>query len=458
MAYFPHAYQKVLIATNGFYKAGTVQDSATKLTEKGSIDLTAGVVGVFDAKSNKSILPAAAGLPTKLNSGMVYLAQGSFHTVDKIGPFHGGYKESIKTKGINPKYVSRFYKVNPDSAQNQIIKLGCDSAVTFYCNQTYRLRLDIKGSPALRFLTHNVYKTLDGYTGCCTGTSTTELVDPTVVFLTWKDQIAADPILSQFVSPKVWSSAASTTGTWSNAGTTITVASATGIAVGQKVTGTGLAEHTYVTAVSGTTITINKAATAAGSTAAVVFWKEVLTSTYVPVTVQGNIPNVRTHIDLAGAYQDTQFGDCSFHPMDHVELAPVLIYPSVVDSEGNPCTMQAFCVTETQAPKVTNGLGETILRDLILHKRYLQEPWQQDPRMREVLNDTSLSEISRTSLYTSYYILHNVPRNSNPSGTLDADQYLIRIVVASADADFEALFNKILELGNGNTTVALETV
>jgi hypothetical protein len=41
---------------------------------------------------------------------------------------------------------------------------------------------------------------------------------------------------------------------------------------------------------------------------------------------------------------------------------------------------------------------------------------------------------------------------------LDADQYLIRVVAASADADFEALFNKVLELGNGNTTVALETV
>ena len=38
MAYFPHAYQKVLIATNGFYKGGTVADSATKLTEKSTLD------------------------------------------------------------------------------------------------------------------------------------------------------------------------------------------------------------------------------------------------------------------------------------------------------------------------------------------------------------------------------------------------------------------------------------
>jgi len=59
-------------------------------------------------------------------------------------------------------------------------------------------------------------------------------------------------------------------------------------------------------------------------------------------------------------------------------------------------------------------------------------------------------------LYTSYYILHNVPRNSNSSGMLDADQYLIRIVVSAADVNFETWFNAFLS--TANTTVALETV
>jgi hypothetical protein len=432
MSYFPHAFQKVLIGTSGFLTTAG-QASST---------LTAGQIGIFDAKANTSYAPAttpSAYIP------QVYLAQGSFHTVDKIGPFHGGYKESIKTKGISPRFVSRFYKVDSQSAVNQIVKVGCDAAYSLSCNKTYRLRLDIKGSPALRFLSHNVYKTLDGFTGCCA--TATDIVDPTVVFLAWKDQIAADPILKNFVSPKVYSKTAATTATWSNAGTTMVVASATGIVIGQKVTGTGIPNNTFVTNVSGTTITFGKAATAAGTTAAVVFWTEAVTGTYVPVTVQGNIPNVQAHMDLTAAYQDTTFGDCSFDPKDFVEVAPIAIYPSVVDESGNPCSSLAFCVTETQAPVISDGLGETVLRELILQKRYLQEPWQQDPRMREVLNDTSLTDVSRSTQYKSYYILHSVPRNANPSGMLDSDQYLIRIVVTAFVPSFETWFTKFTELG-----------
>jgi hypothetical protein len=37
----------------------------------------------------------------------------------------------------------------------------------YLCGETYSLRLDVKGSPALRFLNHNAYSTQDAYTGCC---------------------------------------------------------------------------------------------------------------------------------------------------------------------------------------------------------------------------------------------------------------------------------------------------
>lgn len=439
MSYFPHAFQKVLIGTAGFYDGTAGVATST---------LTAGQIGIVDAKAQTVY---KVGTVPSAYIPQIYLAQGSFHTVDKIGPFHGGYKESIKTKGINPRYVSKFYKVDSQSAVNQIVKVGCDAAYSLLCNKTYRLRIDVKGSPALRFLTHNLYRTMDGFTGCCT--LATDIVDPTVVFLAWKDQIKLDPILNQFVNPKVYSKTAAPTATWSSAGTTMVVSSATGIVVGQKVTGTGIPANTFVTVVSGTTITFNKAATAAGSTAAVVFWTEAVTGTYVPVTVQANIPAVQAHLDLYAAYQDTTFGDCSFNPKDFVEMAPVQIYPSVVDESGNPCSALAFCVTETQAPVVADGLGETVLRELILQKRYLQEPWQQDPRMREVLNDTSLSDVSRSTSYKSYYILHNVPRNSNSSGLLDADQYLIRIVVTAFSSTFEAWFSKFTELGSNKLDV-----
>lgn len=439
MSYFPHAFQKTLIGTAGFYD-GTAGVATTTLT--------AGQIGIVDAKAQT--LYKVGTVPVSYIP-QIYLAQGSFHTVDKLGPYHGGYKETIKTKGISPRYVSRFYKVDTQTAVNQIVKVGCDAAYSLACNKTYRLRLDIKGSPALRFLSHNVYRTLDGFTGCCA--NATDIVDPTIVFLAWKDQIAADPILKNFVSPKVYSKAAATTGTWSNAGTTMTVASATGIVIGQKVTGTGIPNNTFVTNVVSTTVTFNKAATAAGSAAPVVFWTEAITGTYTQVTVQGNIPNVQAHLDLTAAYQDTVFGNCSFDPKDFVEMAPVQIYPSVVDESGNPCSALAFCVTETQAPVVADGLGETVLRELILQKRYLQEPWQQDPRKREVLDDTSLTDVTRSTQYKSYYILHNVPRNSNPNGMLDSDQYLIRIVVTAFSSTFEAWMAAFTNLGGNSMPV-----
>src|SRR5690606_31850273 len=86
----------------------------------------------------------------------------------------------------------------------------------------------------------------------------------------------------------------------------------------------------------------------------------------------------------------------------------------------------------------------TILRDLILFKRYLQEPWQQDPRMREVLGDSTLSEIDRAEKYVVYHILHSVPRRSNPSGIFDADQYLVKVVVNERHTLFEQHMNGIL--------------
>lgn len=66
-------------------------------------------------------------------------------------------------------------------------------------------------------------------------------------------------------------STASTTGTWVVGGATITVASATGIEIGQNVAASGIPNQANVIAIDGTSISISHVATAAGSGAAVVF-------------------------------------------------------------------------------------------------------------------------------------------------------------------------------------------
>ncbi|MAE51595.1 MAG: hypothetical protein CMH27_07275 [Micavibrio sp.] len=64
---------------------------------------------------------------------------------------------------------------------------------------------------------------------------------------------------------------ASTTGTWVVGGSTITVADATGIEIGQNVQATGIPNQANVLSVAGTTVTISHVATIAGSGTAVVF-------------------------------------------------------------------------------------------------------------------------------------------------------------------------------------------
>lgn len=524
MSYFPHAFQKMLVAKNGFLTAaGTA-----------SISLGAGVVGLFNAQTNLSIVLSGA---TSANANpLAYLAQGSLHTVDKIGPFLGGYQESVKSKLINPKYVSKFYVSEPLAPAVDILSVtGGTSTCTVPCNVTYRLRVDIKGSPALRFLTHNAYLTVDAYTGCCTQTvsGTNDFIDPTVVYLQWAWQIENSPIISQFIKPTVYNRVyttapgtfatataaaasaltfsattnlaagqrvlltptAGSAGTGVIAGNTLTLSAVTAnsiFSVGQTITGTGVAPGTKIIAlVSGgggatSVFTVNisqsvastvitsadpiiayidsawttgaatlKAATnwyTPSTTTVDVFsfsgtpavWTKVPTTrntsnlfAYTFATGSTAPQNVISSIELQGAYVDTVFGDCSFNPMDHTEFQPIDIIPTFVDYTGNPCTIACFSVTEIQQGLQGRGFGETIARQLILAKRYTQEPWQQDVRKREIENDTTLTDITRGNRYFSYHLLHSVPRKANPSGIFDADQYLIKIPASSRDANFE---------------------
>ena len=209
--YFPNAFRKSFLP------------ASTTLASSGSTAaLTAGQIGFFDAKTFAAVTAQAAPF---------ILAQGSYFTNDKIGPVHGGYKESVKSKQINPKYISRLIKSSAKVAKNQIVKVDATGAVV-NSDTTLRLRLDVKGSPALRFLNHQLYKTLDAYTGCDTVAGTANTVDAAVVLLKWKDQVNEAPLLKDFVAAKVWKKAAATTaGAALSASTALTVASGTGIVV-----------------------------------------------------------------------------------------------------------------------------------------------------------------------------------------------------------------------------------
>jgi hypothetical protein len=436
--YFNHAYQKTLIATNkdsttvaGFYTDSTAPGNKTT-------DIPAGTVAVVASLDTAYLTPAgfaantvidttvpfATGAPgaTAINVQklpMIYLAQGSINTVDKLGPFAGGYKESVKTKGINPKYVSRFFVNVPTCPVAEVTDVCLCEGAEAQCGTSYYLRIDVKGSPALRFLTHNAYRTYASDNICCPADPTASTaVDAMLVMSNWAWQILRDPIMNNFIAPGFSGS--------------------------------------YVIAYSDLQDwwAANPLSTPAD------LYDYLVADGYDPLTLGAELC-----LTLNGSYVDTQFGTCSFHPQDFYELAPVKIYASITDQQGDPCVDQIFCTTNASTEaKQGSGYGHRYLRDVILFRRYMQEQYVYDPRLREVMNqDQSYLWVVGTDFYTTYGILHSVPRFNNPTGVFDNDQYLVTIIMEPTVCDddsrvtsFENWMNAYLvAAGNG---VQLEVV
>lgn len=506
MSYFNHAYRKSFVGTkatqagsgtakavdNGFLTAAGVHTGALSDTAAPN-SLGVGTFGFFNPDTylsvNASSAEVIAGKP-------LVLAASALFANDKIGPFHGGYKESNKSKMINPRFVHKFSKMTGAAAEqsiwhtgntnwnsfsidtvgsltagsgyalsatytgvaleggtgvgaiatvvtdgtgavtsititepgqgytvNDVLTLpasiplgtGADITVTaikydailavdanaskcnfdFVCGETYNLRLDLWGSPVLRFLNHDLYKTLAASTGCCAEGALGVNVDSTLVMINWANQIINDVWLQHFIRPVVYTQ--------------------TGVAL-------------FATAAE---------AVAAGFPSGNVW------STYVS---PGYISGATAGLRFVTAYVDTKFGNCSFQTSDFVEKEVVQMNVSLTDLTGAPCEFSALCVNKEYAGFQGQGYGETILRDVILDESYLQNHFSNDVRIREITQgDQYFNAIPRLDVngnhifYTRYVIQHSVPRYNNPSGVYDNDQYALNIYVPAATATaFEA--------------------
>ena len=435
-----------------------------------------GYFGIFNPKTNLTITPSGCC--------NIYLAGSAIYENDKIGPLAGGYTETNKSKEINPRYVSRFYEVAPCAPQNNVIHVGktywtegggvatynllnsgsgyvptttritvnatggtgsgasfsftvsafgqpeniqivnpgfgynnlenlfvpgssfgnniqlqissltppkvqegCGITNTcckeFLCGETYYLRLDVKGSPALRFLNHNAYATVDAYTGCCDPADIApSVVDSTLVMISWAQGILNHPVIAPFIQPVV-----------------------------QAENGQLL----YAPGTSAAFLAANGAIT----------WDNYVST--------GHTNNACAGLILNGAYVDTRFGDCTFQISDFYEKEPVRLYASEVDLNGDPCTFSSICVVTECAGLQVQGLGETVLRELVLSESYRQNFLATDFRIREITQGNQIiNAIDRSALYYRYVLIHNVPRFNNPTGVFDNDQYALTIFAKNA--------------------------
>ena len=508
MAYFNNAFYKTFVASSTEAVAGV----STSL-------LTAGELGlVKDSDWTTMAIPGAA-LPANSHA---YLVQGSFYTKDTIGnnPGHGGYKESVKSKGINPKYISRVWASDCLVAQQATASLSLGAECT-PCGTTQFMRMDVKGSPALRFLNHNAYAIGDSANICCIDGQ--EFLDPALVLATeaaqvvgnglMKDDVgyqAGNPLITPFVaeadlngvetatlsggvgySVTTGAASAATTVPSPSAGSgakiNILTVSGTGVILTFSYAGVGKGYGvgdvlTVVQAGSTTPATLTVTAISAGGVIVNVTdaANAVVQSVYTIAQAQGKAasgnyvasttPNaaaatVDAVVNFVGAYVSTKFGDCSFDTRDHFNAEPVEIIASILDETGDPCN---DCGTATRTPgQMQATQGEAVIRDLILSERYRQSPYNQgnadSARIREIeMSDELLAAVDRTATYRAFYIQHVVPRFNNPSGVFDNDQYVYQIYVKCSDGAaitaVLALANQVVTLANAaGNNIALET-
>jgi hypothetical protein len=391
MAYFNHAFKKVFFGTEGLVVSGS----------KLGVDvvLQPGQLAFVNPKTWTTVDLAAV----EETCCPLVLAAGSLYQNDKLGggTFHGGYKESTKSKIINPKYVSKIWASKASDAQRSILHIGntpytvvgegeigpnCDFA--FFCNETYRLRIDVKGSPALRFLTRNSYLTVDAFGGCCPeGSDDPVRVDSTLIMIQWAEEILRSPLINPFILPVV------------------------------------IAEDGTVLYAPGTDPALVAAVPGADT------WDNYVST--------GHSIGQAAGLVLNGAYVDTKFGNCSFMKTDHYELEPVRLYASMTLLDGEPCP-EGICVVEECPGRQEQGVGETVFRDVILSESYSQNYFSPDTRIREVMQSQQLFDVvDRFAKYDRVYILHNVPRFNNPTGVFDNDQYLLEVIFEAGTTDAE---------------------
>ena len=379
MAYFNHSFCKSWLAVG----AAPADATATSAFTAGQMALVDGTTYLVDTPADIS----AAG-------HHALLVGGNFHPADSIGnnPGHGGYQESIKSKGINFRYVSRLGVAEPVAPAQATAEI-CVGSTCAPCGSNMFVRIDVKGSPALRFLNHNAYAIGDSsgdaaanggpLPGLCCATGQ-EYLDPAMALAASMQMLLADPLIMPFVAESP------------TAGIVVTVAA------------------------TPTTYTI----------------AEILDGTYTPSTDPVG-DEVSACATVIGAYVDTKFGDCSFDTRDHYNKEPVQIIASILDETGNPCNdCGVLTTTPGQMPQTS---GETVLRQLLLTERYMQNPFNQgnkdSSRIQEIEGfDPIKGAVDRSINYQVYYLQHSVPRFNNPSGVFDNDQYLYEIFVDPADA------------------------
>lgn len=409
-------------------------DTLNVATTGGTYNLTSGQVGIYpvayDAVQGTAISSVSGAIP------QVVIGSGNWRTSDGPNQYIQGMKQNSWTKPIPLRYVKRFEHVIAETPQNQIVTFGWDQSVTgstadvgplFTCGQTYELKLEVLGEPALKTFNKFMYNNFMAWGGCCGSNCTTgctsSYTDAAAIMLQWKDNIYTTPNWAPtsnwagFVTPQVF------------------------------INLEGVKTEVY---------------------SALDYQQGRITDPddiYVPNTTDPE--TVIATLQITVAYTDTTFSNCTFSLTDSYDYYPAFVTGSLVFQSADPCawnttinTSVPNMYTQLQAPRQPKGLGWTVRHKLILEDKYQAYPWSDGPgvldlRMRETEGSNwILDNVPSGALYDKVVIEWFLPNQQNTSSNYDGSEnvFILHVPTGTDVTPFTNLFQDLLdEVGSGIT-------
>jgi hypothetical protein len=433
--------------------------------------LGVGVFGFFDTKTGQSVNAAS---PQVTTGKMLLLANTSFHLRDQIGT-HGGYLESYKSRGINPRYITAWKKITCAAPEKAVCHLG-------NTNFTYDVTASITTAGA--GYANDTYEGVP-LSGTGTGMLATIVVAggavTSVVITSPGSGYLVGDVLTFSITDIPWASTPGTAAaleleTYSfcnytfHCGETYPLQ----IAIGGNAVLSVLNHEVprRVTAYGGCCPTDVDAPTEIDSTLIMIEWsKKIIESTYFnsfirpivydqlqnplfatsaeavaagypstqiwdnyvsPGYITGNLAGIR----FEGAYVDTRFGNCSFQYSDSAGIVePIkIIDASILTDAGFPCK-DTLCFTCETAGFSGIGFGEDVLREFIDDTTRRTTMFCEDQRMREIEGGSDLlNSFNRSGLYTRFVLRHKIPHNENINQHLNDENYELNIYIPCSGA------------------------
>jgi len=483
MSYFNNAFPKAFpssIGTGVFagvnVDGGFVTDSGVTTSQLRAIaDAGAPVSPAFGLFTKDTFTSVDAASAEIINGAPLILAGSSIMPNDKIGPFHGGYAESNKSKYINPRYVNNVYKFAAAPAEQSIWHVGNTNAQP----ATTLLFVAPCGSGYTPGVYVNVPTTTSGV-----GTGLTVNVEVNAageIVSMVENLVGTGYAVSDTITPDATVLGHDGVGAICNTTEILSV----GV---QSCEFEFLCNETYnlyinlygspvlrvlnhdayrnLAAYTGCCPKDSIVPVAVDSTLVFIDWaKQIIESPYLkdfirPIVFDetglpwfatadeavaegwpatqvwtnyvstGHIDGAVGGIRIIGAYIDTQFGTCSYQVSDFFQKEIVQMDISLADENGDPCTFSGLCTFNECCGFGGQGFGDTYLKEILMCESYLQNHMSTDPRIREITQGNALRDVvDRFALYDKYVIQHTVPRINNPTSVFDNDQYNLCIYV-----------------------------